>query len=173
MSPDHTYTVSLKGNKERSLILPNEVRADVFKSGQPVVSDVSLHKAWDSFDLSFESGYPDLRWVADNIVEFYRAEYFDRGADSLLVENKVGKPIKYLRVESENKFLMFDLQSGALISLMIPVPRSDSQSIAIEGVLSDGTKIPLSSRSFDRRLRKQHSTYRISVGQYGASIDAE
>ena len=59
-----------------------EVRADVSKAGQLFVSDIWLHRAEDSFDLSFEAGFPDVRWLTDNIVEFYRPEYFDQGADS-------------------------------------------------------------------------------------------
>lgn len=171
-SPDHTYTVSLKGNKGRPWIIPYNVRADVSKAGQPLLSDIWLHSAGDAFDLSFESGFPDVRWLTDNIVEFYRAEYFEWGADSLRVENKAGKPIKYLCVQSVNKFLTFDLRSGALISVKIPAPRSDYQWIGIEGAFSDGASIPFYSRSFDRRFRKsQDSIYQISVGEAGASID--
>src|SRR5678815_4508899 len=86
-SPDHTYTVRLKGSKGRPLIVPNEVRAEVSKAGQLFVSDIWLHRAEDSFDLSFEAGFPEVRWLTDNIVEFYRPEYFNQGADSLTVEN--------------------------------------------------------------------------------------
>lgn len=105
--------------------MPNEVRADVSKAGQLFVSDIWLHRAEDSFDLSFEAGFPEVRWLTDNIVEFYRPEYFDQGADSLTVENNAGKLIKYLRVQSGNKFLIFELGSGKSISLKIPAARGD------------------------------------------------
>jgi hypothetical protein len=169
-SPDHAYTVSLKGNKGRPLIISNEIRADVYKAGQSFVSNIWLHETGDSFDLSFEAGFPDVRWLAGNVVEFYRPQYFDRGADSLVVENRTGKLIKYLRLQSENKFLVFELESGTSIPLQIPVARGDSQWIAVEGAFADGIEIPFKSGSFDKR---QHSNYRISVGPFGATINAE
>lgn len=169
-SPDHTYTVRLKGSKGRALIMPNEVRADVSKAGQLFVSDIWLHRAEDSFDLSFEAGFPEVRWLTDNIVEFDRPEYFDQGADSLTVENKAGKLIKYLRVQSENKFLIFELGSGESISLKIPAARGDSQSIAVAGAFDDGLEIPFKSGSFDKR---QHSNYHIGVALSDTTIDAQ
>lgn len=169
-SPAHTYTVRLKGDKGRPLIIPNEVKADVFKAGQLFLSDVWLHQTEDSFDLSFEAGFPQVRWLTDNIVEFYRPDYFDRGADSLTVENKAGKLIKYLRVQSENKVLMFELESGKSISLKIPAARGDSQWIAVAGAFADGLEIPFKSGSFDKR---QHSNYRIAVVLSDTTIDAQ
>ena len=168
-SPDHTYTVRLKGNKGRPLIMPNEVRADVSKAGQLFVSDIWLHRAEDSFDLSFEAGFPDVRWLTDNIVEFYRPEYFDQGTDSLTVENNAGKLIKHLRVQSENKFLIFELRSGESISLKIPAARGDSQWIAVAGAFADGLEIPFKSESFDKR---HHSNYHIAVALSDTTIDA-
>lgn len=169
-SPDHTYTVRLKGNKGRPLIIPNEVRADVSKAGQLFVSDIWLHQTEDSFDLSFEAGFPDVRWLTDNIVEFYRPEYFDRGADSLTVDNNAGKLIKYLRVQSENRFLIFELGSGKSISLKIPAARGDSQWIGVAGAFADGIEIPFKSGSFDKR---QHSNYHIRVAPSDTNIDAQ
>lgn len=169
-SPDDAYTVRLKGNKGRPLIIPNEVRADVFKAGQLFVSDIWLHRTEDSFDLSFEAGFPQVRWLTDNTVEFYRPAYFDLGADSLTVENKSGKLIKYLRVQSENEFLIFELGSGKSISLKIPATPGDSQWIAVAGAFADGLEIPFKSRSFEKR---QHSNYRIGVLLSDTTIDAQ
>jgi hypothetical protein len=169
-SPNHIYTVNLKGNKGRPLIIPNEVRADVSKAGQLFASDIWLHETTDSFDLSFEAGFPKVRWLTGNIVEFYRPEYFERGADLLMVENQAGKLIKYLRVQAENKFLVFELASGTSISLKIPAARGDSQWIAIEGAFADDEKIPFKSASFDKR---QHSNYHICIGPSDATINTE
>ena len=169
-SPDHTYTVRLKGSKGRPLIIPNEVRADVSQGRTLFVSDIWLHRAEDSFDLSFEAGFPEVRWLTDNIVEFYRPEYFDQGADSLTVENNAGKLIKYLRVQSGNKFLIFELGSGKSISLKIPAARGDSQWIAVAGAFADGLEIPFESGSFDKR---QHSNYHIGVALSDTTIDAQ
>lgn len=173
-SPNGTYSVSLKGDKGRPLIMRNEVRVDVSKVGQPFISDIWLHSAEDSFDLSFEAGFPEVRWRADNIVEFYRAQDFDAGRDSLLVENKASKPVRYLRIQSKNKFLLFEVHSGASVSLDIPAPRGDSQWIALQGAFADGSEIPFSSKSFEKRFsRKQHSIYQVSVGESNPTIQVK
>lgn len=173
-SPDHTYAISLKGNKGRPLLIPNQVSADVSKSGQPFLSDIRVHEAWDSFDLPFEAGFPDVRWLTDNVVEFYRPEYFESGADSLQVQNEAAKPIKYMFVQAHNKFLVFDLQPGASVSLEISAPRGDSRSIALWGAFADETEVVSTCGIFDRRFRKRvRSTYKISVGNAGATIVAQ
>ena len=173
-SPHNTFSVKLKGDKGRPLIIPNEVRADVFKFGQPYMSDIWLHSTGDSFDLSFESGFPNVRWLNDSTVEFYRPEYFEKGADSLLVSNRAATTIKYLRVQSENKFLLFELPSGTSVSLDIPAPRGDSQSIALQGAFADGKEIPFNSKTFNRRsTQRKHSVYEISVDESGSIIEAK
>jgi len=70
-SPGHTYEVKLKGNEGRVLLISNEVSVDVLKAGRPFLLDLWLHSAKNSFDLSFEAGYPDVRWRSKNVVEFY------------------------------------------------------------------------------------------------------
>ena len=173
-SPHNTFSVKLKGDKGRPLIIPNEVRADVFKFGQPYISDIWLHSTGDSFDVSFESGFPNVRWLNDRTVEFYRPEYFEKGVDSLLVSNRAARTIKYIRVQSENKFLLFELPTGTSVSLNIPAPRGDSQWIALQGAFLDGKEIPFNSKTFNRRsTQRQHSVYEISIEESGSIIEAK
>lgn len=173
-SPNKTYLIKLKGDKGRAFVLPNEVRVDVFKAGSPFISDVYLHSARDAFDLSFEAGFPDVRWSVDNIVEFYRSQYFEKGADSLLVANKTAKPIKWLRIQSENKFLLFDIQPGTSSTLEIPATRTDSQWIALEGAFYDGKEIKFTSKSFDRRhTQRQRFLYEVSILETGLTIEGQ
>lgn len=173
-SPNHTYTVELKGSKTRPLLIPHEVRVDVLKTGQPFASDIWLHSAQDSFDLSFEAGYPDLRWLNDNLVEFYRQEYFEKGSDSLTTRNTSLKPIKYIRVQSVNKFLLFDFEPGTSVSMKIPAPRGDWQSIAVEGMFTDGQFIPFQHKSFDRRATQSNSfNYQLEITASGSLLEAE
>lgn len=172
-SPNHTYTVSLKGSKARALLMRNEVRADVSKEGQPFISDIWLHSARNAFDLSFEVGYPDVRWPTENLVEFYRQQYFEKGFDLLTVRNSSRKPIKYIRVQSLNKFLLFDFEPGTSVSLRIPSPRGDSQWIAVEGVFSDGQIVPFNHQDFDRRSTQLNRfEYQIEISSSGSSINS-
>jgi|SRR5687767_16023309 len=169
-SPQHTYTVNLKGAKGRPLLIPYTVSADLFKTGEPYVTDVRLHEAWDAFDLSFEAGFPEIRWPANNVVEFYRPEYFEDGNNLLIVQNRSGKPVKCLFIDAVSKFLAVDIRPGASLSLRVPKPRGDWQWIGLEGALDDGTKI--SHRYNKPRWRKKENcTYLISIFESGAAID--
>jgi hypothetical protein len=173
-SPDHTYLVKLKGEKGRALLRSNEVRVDVLKRGTPFLSDVYLHSAGDAFDLSFEAGFPDIRWLGDSVVEFYRKQYFDKGSDALILENQTASYIKWLRVQSENKVLLFDLPPRSAVSFEIPATRTDTQWIGIEGAFLDGKGIPFNSKSFDRHSsQRKHFTYQVSITDSGFTIQSQ
>lgn len=172
-SPHNTYTVSLKGSKGRAFVRSNEVRVDVLKLGQPYASDIWLHSASNPFDLSFDAGFPDFRWRGDNVLEFYRQQYFDKGSDSLRVWNASSKAVKYMRVQSVNKFILLDFESMASLFMEIPAPRGDFQWIAVEGAFSDGQVIPFNHKSFDRRSKKdKHAEYQIQITSTGALIES-
>lgn len=49
-----------------------------------------------------EAGFPEVRWVSDSIVEFYRRQYFEKGVDSLLVSSRAGKSIKEIPFSSKS-----------------------------------------------------------------------
>lgn len=171
-SPQNTYTVNLKGAKGRPLLIPYWVHADIYKMGEPYVADVFLHKAWDAFDLSFEAGFPEIRWPANNVVEFYRPEYFEDGNDILIVQNRSGKPLKSLFVHAVSTFLVVDMRPGASLSLKAPKPRGDWQWIVLEGVLDDGTKIPRHDTDFRQHRKRESCTYLLSSLESGSAIEA-
>lgn len=170
-SPQNTYTVNLKGAKGRPLLIPYWVQADVYKIGEPYVADVLLHEAWDAFDLSFEAGFPEIRWPANNVVEFYRPQYFEDGNDILIVQNRSSRSVKCLFISAVSKFLFMDLRPGASLSLKAPKPRSEWQWIVLEGVLDDGTKIPRQANNFRQHRRRENCTYLLSVLESGSAIE--
>jgi hypothetical protein len=159
-SPHNTYLIQLKRVKGAAT---NSLRADVFKKGQLLVPDIWLESGGDTL-TPFESIYPNLRWLDENVLEFYRQESFDQGSNSIKVENKSAKRLSYLQVECVNKFLLFDLQPEGAIALDIPPPPLDSQLIAVEGLFSNGEKLLFTSRSF-KRLSSQRvrSLYLIRI----------
>ena len=73
-SPNNTYLVNVKGNPGRPILIANEVKVDVYKTGRIFLSDIWLHSTGDSFDLSFEAGFPNHRWLSETVLEFYRKE---------------------------------------------------------------------------------------------------
>lgn len=163
-SPQNTYSINLKGAKGRPLLIPYWVSADVYKAGEPFVADVLLHEAWDAFDLSFELGFPEIRWQANNAVEFYAPLYYELGNDVLIVQNRSDKPLKCLFIHAVSKFLVVDMRPGASVSLKVPKPRGDWPWFGYEGVLDDGTPIPRKFEQFNRRAsRKTDCTYVLSI----------
>ena len=163
-SPSKTYSVNLKGDGRRSLLLSHEVRADVLKSGRPFISDVYIHSSNNAFDLSFEAGFPDARWLGNNALELYRPEYFERGSDSLIIRNSSDKAVKYLRAQGVNKFLIFDLEPGSSIVLQIPAPRGDTQWIDVWGAFNDNQEIVFCQKGFDRHsTQRVHTNYQIRI----------
>ena len=171
-SPKNTYSVSLKGAKGRPFLIPYWVSADVHKTGEPYVADVLLHEAWDAFDLSFESGFPEIRWPANNVVEFYRPENFENGNDVIIVQNRSGKPLRCLFIHAVSNFLVLDLRPAASLSLKVPKSRGDSHWLGFEGTLDDGTNIPRKFGDFDRRgTRERDCTYLLSIFKSSSAIE--
>jgi hypothetical protein len=171
-SPGGTYSVSLKGDKGRTLLLSHEVKADVLKSGRPFASNIFVHSSHNAFDLSFEAGFPNARWLSDNILEFYRQEYFEKGSDLLIVRNSTNRTVNYMRVQAVNKFLIFDIEPGSSISLQIPAPRGDSQWIALEGAFDDNQKIDFYHKSFDRSsTQRVRFDYQVLITPLGIQIE--
>jgi hypothetical protein len=170
-SPQNTYSVSLKGAKGRPLLIPYFVSADVYKTGQPYVADILLHEAWDAFDESFELEFPDMRWPANNVVEFY-APGTEDGNDILIVQNRSDKTLTCLSIDAVHRFLVLDLRPGASLSIKVPKTNADWYWMVVEGVLGDGTNIPRNTAEFNRRgTRELDCTYVLSIFQSGSTIE--
>jgi len=141
-SPNGTYRVDLTGQKERPLFFTVEVRFHVLRKGSSFVSNEFLHSG-DSEDLSFEVGYPNHRWIDERTIQFYREQFFnDTKPEPLVVVNNSHKTIKYARVDSVDKFLVFDLEPGSSTKMLTSRPRGDAKWVGVVGEFSDGTKVP-------------------------------
>ncbi|HEX8265315.1 MAG TPA: hypothetical protein VF596_07800 [Pyrinomonadaceae bacterium] len=131
------YTVNLIGRKERPFIFStNEVRFEVLKNKGILVSDQYLHSG-DFMDTSFDKAYPKHKWVEDNILRFYSEDYLSKG-DTIVVINKTNKVIKYLKIFSTDKFLLFDVQPLSETKLLVSAPGGDFREMYIEGEYSNG-----------------------------------
>jgi hypothetical protein len=164
-SPARTYTVYLTGQKQRPLFFTVEVRFNVLKNGDSFLANKYLHSG-DSGDLSFEAGYPNHRWINENTIQFYREQYFNDGKpDTLVVLNHTNKTIKYIRIESVDKFLLFDLQAGSTTNMLNSRPRGDSKWLRVGGEFSDGRSIVGNDVTLPvrRELRGSPITYYIEV----------
>jgi hypothetical protein len=173
-SPIGTYRVSLTGQKGRPVLgLMSEVRFEVFKNGELFVPKKYLHSG-DSFDLSFEAGYPHHRWLRENVLHFYRQEYFNKDRlDTVIVTNKTREKIRYLRVQALDKFLIFDFEPLASMELAASPSRGDIKWVGAEGEFSNGQKIDLAGLNFKTRPELGNAfVYEISVGEHGLVIES-
>ncbi|MFN0279125.1 MAG: hypothetical protein ACKVRN_11045 [Pyrinomonadaceae bacterium] len=170
-SPDNTYSVNLYGQKERPALFTVEVGAVVLKNEQPFWPYQTLHTG-DAMDLSFELGWPDHRWIGDNVLQFYREENFSelKLPERLVLVNKTDKVIRQLRITSNNdKFLGFDLPPGSEIRLAASPPRGDYSGVWIAARLNDG-RIFENKAIFDVSNVLQPLAYRIVVTDEGVNI---
>ena len=172
-SPASTYTVVLNGRADRPGLfgLEHTVRFRVLKSGQQVVSDQTLHSG-DWFDPSYSILYPQHAWQSENVLHFYRKEYFDGGQPStIVVGNKSNQTIKYLMVNSINAYLLFDLQPGSVTTLRIPPTRGDLTYLRVEGVYADGREVNVTGSDFITMGRAQIE-YLITVLDTTSTIES-
>jgi hypothetical protein len=173
-SPNGTYRVSLSGRKGRPpLGLTSEVRFEVFKNGELFVPKKYLHSG-DSFDLSFEAGYPNHGWLRENVLHFYRDEYLKKDRlDTLRVANRTSEKIRYLRVQSIDKFLLFDVEPFSSMEFAASPPRGDIKWVGAEGEFSNGQKIELTGVNFKtRRELGEAFVYYVSVTDHGLVIES-
>ena len=173
-SPRGTYAVTLTGKKGRPpLGFVNEVFFEVVKNGESYIPKTYLHSG-DTFDLSFEAGYPNHRWISENVLQLYREEYFSKGKpDILIVANRTTEPIRYLRIQSIDKFLIFDLQTSSSQELLASPPRGDIKWVGAEGEFLNGRKIELRGINFKTRRELGYAfTYFIDVTDRGLVIES-
>lgn len=149
-SAEGTYTVLLTGRPERPRVpvVVNSVWFRVLKGNDVFIGERYLHSG-DWFDPSFSILYPNHAWVSANTLHFYREEYFQRGRScKVVIENHSGRLIKYLKVTSDDIYLLFDLQPRSASSVNISPPRGSIIFIGAEGEFSDGGSIQKTGENF-------------------------
>ena len=174
-SPKGTYTVRLTGRKDRPKVpfLNHQVLFSVSREEKVVVANRYLHSG-DWFDPSFDLRYPDHAWENDDILHFYKKEFFAAGQpEQIVVLNKTSEMIQYLRVTSVDTFLLFDVQPESTTRLAVSRPRTDSAWINVEGEFSDDTRIEETGVGFRFPKSKQPPfTYYIYIDKKSFTIES-
>jgi len=169
-SPDATYTVNLYGQKERPALLTVEVGAVVHKAGQIFWPYQTLH-AGDAMDISFELGWPNHRWIGENAIQFYREKNFTefKHEQALILTNTTDKVVRHLRIECEDKFLVFDIQPASEIVFEASPPKGDFQGLWATGKFDDGVGFT-ENATYDVRSVGQPFTIHVFVTPQGVTV---
>jgi len=173
-SPNNHYRVDLRGDKSRPLtpFINHSVSFDMIKNESRMVRNAHAH--WgDWFDISFELAYPEHRWVNEQVLRFgHNLTVNQNTEDRLSLVNRSGKAIKYLRINANDMFLVFDLAPQSNLELTSS-HQSWSSWIEGEGQFINGESI--SSRGvnfFHRNMVSAPLTYCIVVDDGGLRIDS-
>jgi hypothetical protein len=173
-SPAGTYAVTLSGQSERPSFpaVEHTVYFRVVKDGKPFINGKYFHSG-DWLDPSFSILYPQHSWLSENILHFYGEESSQRRtAGTALVTNKSDKPIRYLKVVSDDAYLLFDLQPGSTTSIKIPSANSSLLYINVEGEFSDNVKIEEVGVDFIMHQRSTPAEYHIVISGVVPTIDS-
>jgi hypothetical protein len=165
-SPAGTYTVTLTGKAERPSYpaVVNTVWFSIVKDNKPFLAERYLHSG-DWLDPSFAILYPQHSWVSENTLHFYREEYFHSGKSSAVeVINSSGEAINYLKVSSDDTYLLFDLQPKSRTKLIMAPPRGSIAYVSVEGEFSENKRIEKRGQNFRiRKVPDEPISYRIDI----------
>ena len=172
-SPSGVYTIHLSGQKERPVWFTVEVGFDVLKDGKAFWTDQHLHSG-DAMDLSFEAGWPDHRWIGENVLQFYREKNFTefKNPQNIVLVNRTKKVVKHLFLACSDKFLVFDLQPGSEIKLAASPPKGDLSGVFVEGEFYDGHSLK-NSAVFEVKGRQLPLMYVVHITDSGIEFESE
>jgi len=174
-SPRRTYTVSLTGRKDRPKVpfVNHQVLFSVSRDQKVFLANKYLHSG-DWFDPSFDLLYPEHMWVSDDILQFYKKEFFSEGQhESIVVANETKKTIQYLKVASVDIFLLFNIQPGSTTTLTVSAPRGDSRWIDVDGEFPEGQSTKQNGVGFVfSKAKKGPFTYYIYVDEGASKIES-
>jgi hypothetical protein len=174
-SPKGTYAVAFTGDRERPKypFITHHVMYSVTKNQKDYLDPTSIHSG-DWMDASFELQYPDYQWVSEDILQLFRGEFFSKEPrESIRVINKATEKVQYLRIDSIDAFLLFDIQPTSEITLTVSARRGDSRWIEVECGLSEGRNIKQDDVTFIVDSNKKGPfTYDITIDDSGITINS-
>jgi hypothetical protein len=137
-SPKGTYTVRMTGDPKapKSLFTQHQTRFDLMKDGEWKASNVFVY-SYDFLDSDFQSEH---EWVSDSVLRFGNPGTIADDSDSITVVNNTDDPISYLKLDANDRFLLFDLAPHDNATLAIPHPPT-GRYIAADGKFAQGSAI--------------------------------
>lgn len=170
-SPDRKYTISFSGQKDRPVLpfVDHSVRFEITTQGEILLKS-RMFLSGDSLDPSFEILFPNHEWIGNNTLLLYRNQYRrDTAPDTVEVINSSDVTIRYLGIRSTDCAILLDVRPHSTITFKISGARIDSQSIFVEGLLSDARELPSQGAGFDIQDKKPLAL-RITISETDITI---
>ena len=173
-SPNGDLVLRLTGDPTRATtpFRDHSVYFDLSRNAQPVLSNKFLHFG-DWLDPSFNDLYTQHRWLSNTTIQFLREAAPEPECDRLVVRNNTDQAISYLRIESRDLFLVFNLDPRSEVRIR-PTPQSPQTSdlswIEVEGEFADNRRIDWKGVNFTIREQKGPFDYHISINAGGAQV---
>jgi hypothetical protein len=163
-SPAATYSVVFKGDKERPAFgKTSSVVVDVVRNGTPYVWNESLHYG-EAMDVSFAAGYPKYRWVGETILQLYHSDEFLESSKLVIrVENHSNRSIKFLKLFTSDKFLVFDLLKRSNVEFAASLPRGDFIGFYVEGQFDDDKRFQNGTSFEFKSVEDSCNSYLIGI----------
>lgn len=184
MSPRGTYKVVVSGISEAPTGRPfveHKARLSVSKGSHTFLSDREIHFA-DWFDSGFNDDFSGHEWMQENVFRFVSSgARWPHFLDRLVIRNHADKGVRFLRLESRDMLLFFDLGRGAEIAvqltgqLRVERVRDTNQTsyswVAADGVWEDGEAIEFLGTNFWELPMDTAQEYTITVTNAGLAIE--
>ena len=173
-SPNGDLTLRLTGDPTMPMtpFRDHWVYFDLSRNAKPVLADRFLHFG-DWLDPSFNFLYTQHRWPSNNMIQFLREAAPESECDRLVVRNNTDQAISYLRIESRDLFLVFNLDPRSEVNIR-PTPQSlmtrELSWIEVEGEFADYRRIDWKGVNFSMGGQKGPFDYHISINAGGAQV---
>jgi len=150
---DAQWTITAVGDLEASgrSFGVNRVRFEAARDGVRY-ADGDLYEA-GPHDHPFAFRFNSREWVAQNALRLAHVTPAHLENVELLVRNESSTTIKYLRVRTDELFLLLELPPRAFVTL--PTRRwGDITKITVHGMFDSGTSFDASSKGFQEAARR-------------------
>jgi len=165
-SPSGLYKVSIEEstNPIDLALFSSDVSFSAYKNTALLVKSEHL-VGFDNFPSQFLSIFPNAGWIGDNILIFRNKDYSEKDDDfdRIVINNVSDRPLKYIRINTKELCLIFDLGPKQRLELNIPHQKWISW-VEASGMFDDGTRIPSSGTNFSHKDQLGNSLhYCVSV----------
>ena len=156
-------------NKEKEAVLEISESGSVYlitKIGEKVIDKgFSIYSGENMFGdkhRDFVEICPTRKWLNDRVL-FLGFENYNQSQKALIyIKNSSSKTIDQLEVDPCGKYIVYEIQPDEIVSIPVEMPNNDTLrcDVSVEGLFTEGTRIPLSSNYFDEpkseESEKQH-----------------